>query len=398
MKKATITSMFILLVVIAGCSSESVFVDKSAKELCFDEPIGGLSGQLRTVHGLFAPMDVEVLPHEEMFLGEIPGFFRFYPFGEIMEQEAEGLASFVIFITEGYEAEQRFNFLRITPARALPNEPEVFMEITQVANVTLAEMESKIISCIDFSRYPIGEHLQPTERFPFVRIRLVDGFSEHNKVTNIYIWDNNCGGVFVIKTQYGFEDWHNPPNFSNALKTFKIITEADFVPAADYTEPKFAIIFLEGMPELVRYYPYGHIAKADEDGLASYLIFIEDSYKVEQKDNLLRVTWEVPSHLPEVFMEIMQVPNTTVEEMEQKILADFDLNNYYFDHNPADESSPFTRLEFYEGFERDSAVINIYLKDNAHGGVLVITEQYFLEAAKGHGVRFRNSLKTLLIV
>ena len=130
------------------------------------------------------------------------------------------------------------------------------------------------------------------------------------------------------------------------------------------------------------------------------MIFIEDTYKVEQKDNLLRVTpsWDMPEYLPEVFMEIKQALDITAEEMEQKILAGFDLNSHHFYRQAADEDFPFVSLEFCDDFELGGTVIKIYIKDNTRGGVFVITTQHSLEAAEGHGIRFWNSLKTMSII
>jgi len=168
----------------------------------------------------------------------------------------------------------------------------------------------------------------------------------------------------------------------------------------DLFEPRYVTIYMEGMAELVRYYPYGKIADAGTKGMASYVIFIEDSYQVKQQDNLLRAVpfWDMPTDLPEVFMEIKQIANTSVEEMERTIKDAFDLSHYYFFREQYDDHFPFVGLVFYDGFERDSTVVSIYIKDNAQGGVFVITINYFLEAAGGHGIRFRNSLKTMVIL
>ena len=167
----------------------------------------------------------------------------------------------------------------------------------------------------------------------------------------------------------------------------------------DLFEPKDATVYIEGLPVSVRYYPFGALVDSDIEGIASYVIFIWDGYHVEQQDNLLRVIWE---GMPEIFMEIKQIPNTTVPEMERKVIASFDLDRHYFFRSPASDDFPFVRLDFYEGtdgiFERDSTVIRTYIKDNAHGGVFVATVQLVFEAVGGHGVRFENSLKTIEII
>jgi len=188
------------------------------------------------------------------------------------------------------------------------------------------------------------------------------------------------------------------------LSLDELIKEESFadslIAIQDLFEPKYVTIYMEGMPELIRYYPYGKIVEAGTEGMASYVIFIEDSYQVKQQDNSLRAVpfWDMPTDLPEVFMEIKQIANTSVEEMERTIKDAFDLSHYYFFREQYDDYFPFVGLIFYDGFERDSNVASIYVKDNAQGGIFVVTINYFLEAAGGHGIRFRNSLKTMAIL
>jgi hypothetical protein len=392
----------VLLIAAAACSSDTDLhfnsKDKTAKGPCFDEPIDEPAIHPKTVQDLFRPMDIMVLSHNAP-LGETPQFIRFYPFGEIADPKTEGKASFVIFIDEGYRAEQQANLLRLIPADdSPPNPPLAFMEITQAPNITLEEAERGVMSSIDFGRYSGNYHGQPTERFPFIQIRFWDGGTSDSMLTNIYIRDNEHGGVFIITTQHTFASWHHASNFRNALETFKIISEPGPL-AQDLPEPIFAMIFMEGMPELVRYYPFSQIAEPGTKGMASYIIYFEDFYQVEQKDSLLRATpaWSTPADWPELFMEITQAQNTTAEQTEQRITADFDPGNYYFYHQPADEHFPFTRLIF-ESREPGGTITSIYIKDNTQGGVFIITARYPIEAAEGHGARFLNSLKTLSII
>jgi len=186
---------------------------------------------------------------------------------------------------------------------------------------------------------------------------------------------------------------------ANQIETKKNSTD-DSIIIQDLFEPKDMTIYIEGVPVLIRHYPFGEISSIE--GIASYVIFIEEIYHVEQRDNLLRAIWDDTPEYLHVFMEIKQVPNITVIDMEQKIITYFEHNHYLFLHSQATEYFPFVRLGFYGGtdliFEWDSVVINIYIKDNTQGGVFVITTHYFFEAAGGHSVRFINSLKTIEIL
>ena len=446
MKKLVI-ALVILLIIFVGCSTNPIN-DNNQSELdttpvmtCEFEPVVPtdedenedivyLSDPL-FIEDYFAPIDVMVLPRNiidvfffQEYLVEleiISNFIRFYPFGEIMAQGIEGKASFVIFIENRFEVEQEVNLLRITPAgdTQLDNTP-VFMEITQVPNTTVEEMEHKVSEAIDFSRYPINRHLQPTDNFPFVVIQLQDGGRLDSTVTSIYIRDNSHGGVIVVTTQHSFgERWIYGSDFMHALETLEIITEYDLlllnnddvtdniypnssVTIQDLFDPRLAIIFIEGTPLLVRHNPFGKIVEADTDGMASFMIFIEDFYQVEQQDNLLRITppWDMPPGFPEVFMEIKQVPNTTIAEMEYMIETTFDFDHFYSfrEQYPVDFS--IIKLGFYGDLDImvNDVLIDIYIRDNGNGGVFVITMQYCHEAFTGHGVRFLNSIWTLTII
>jgi len=122
---------------------------------------------------------------------------------------------------------------------------------------------------------------------------------------------------------------------------------------------------------------------------------------VEQRDNLLRITpfWEKSTSLSESFMEIKQIPNTTIEEMEQMVINSTDFSRYYDTfHNQPTADSPFASFTLYDGFDGNNIVTNIYIKDNKNEGVFVVTTQHTIEATEGIGVRFRASLKTLEVL
>jgi len=431
-KILVIAFLMVFLIIITGCSVETdnVFVEDEVEIVSIDEYIEpetpSFDNEIEIIDepyiyepviqpqttddmfepmdavvladGMFEPMDVVVFAHY-MIYPNIPEHVRFHPFGELHEDEEK--ASFVIFIKEGYQVEQEFNLLRVTSADDThQSRTPIWMEITQVSNITVEEKSEQIIENLGRNRR-LNSFLPPMENFPFASIWLVQGDISIAFREMIYIRDNMYGGVFVVTIS---EPGHHTANLRNTLKTLDIITESksllldnntnSVVTIQDLFDPKFAIIYIEGTPEMIRYYPFGEIVEPNTEGMASYVIFIDDFYQVEQQDNQLRAILSFNmGNLPEISMEITQVANTTVEEMERAIKYMFDFSYYYI---PADEYFPFVRLMpmFDDGLEWDSVGTVIYIKDNAHGGVFVITTL----ATSGHGIRFRSSLRTLEII
>ncbi|MCL2049791.1 MAG: hypothetical protein FWG87_13810 [Defluviitaleaceae bacterium] len=158
-------------------------------------------------------------------------------------------------------------------------------------------------------------------------------------------------------------------------------------------ETKESVIYMEGLPEAITLYPF--ISISEQEGIASFVIYAENHYQIESRENLLRITpKEDMPDLPDVFMEIKQAPSITVSEMAEEITSSMALARYAFSTPPTAEF-PFLRLDFYDGDERDSTVTSFHIRDNALGGVFLATAQYFVEAAEGHNLRFMHYLETL---
>jgi len=386
-------------------SSEYIYADESDDEeyipfpSCCNAPALPI-GQ-RAINDYFSPLNIATLHHGASLRESIPDTFKLYPFGEIMNPEIEGLASFIIYFGERFQAEQWHNMLRITPVGDyMPDNVPVFMEITQVSNITVQEIEYKILSTIDGN----PSHLQPRANFPFVEVRHRDSGGSDSVVTSTYIRDNLHGGVFVIITQHSFgRGWAYGVDFVNSLKTFAIITEPELLPFSDEHDdlpvPKFIMTYMMGTPVMARYYPF--VIAAYEQEVASYVIFIENCCDGELRDGLLRITpiWDRPAEWPEFYMEIKQVPNITISEMANEIISFLDFEDYYYIyyHLP-NEYAPFAHFSLYDGFYHDSITRSVRIKDNEHGGVFVITTQHTIEGTEGIGIRFRNFLATLEVL
>jgi len=170
----------------------------------------------------------------------------------------------------------------------------------------------------------------------------------------------------------------------------------------DLFEPKDSIVYLYGEPHPIRLYPFGEIVKDETEGRASFAIFVENypGYRVEQHDNLLRLTpnFDPPTDSPPMFMEITQIADITADEAEYKIKSEINFDLYELFHRYATQDFPFNSIHLYEKeLSRNAKVINIYIRDNGRGGVFVITVQHS-EEAHLVGTRFRHYISTLEII
>ena len=163
-----------------------------------------------TIQQIFAPIDTAIMMQGEA----VPA--RLYPFGRIADQEATGIANFVIFMeTEQYYIEQSDNWLRLS---SVPPLLPAFLEITQVPDITVNEMVYQIKNEIDFDTHEANEffrHNPPTKDFPFTEIGFfdVDDIGEdtyfiwdwwNTPYTRIFVRDNLQDGVFVVTIQHGY--------------------------------------------------------------------------------------------------------------------------------------------------------------------------------------------------
>lgn len=222
-------------------------------------------------------------------------------------------------------------------------------------------------------------------------------------------------------------------SYGEALASFvyENVIQRFFIPIEDE-------IMIEGMPDLRTIYPYGEIIETDTEGLASYVIYLEDSYDIVQEDNLFRAVFKLPvwtegdeqiyreslaetglseaeidalveearasfnseqfkesfANLPPVYLEITQVAGVTVDEMVSRLQEEGRITSV----SPQQESDAYAQLHFLAGSDAYSEVADYYVRDNTCGGVFVITAKYFFEAAEGHGARFASAVNTLEII
>jgi uncharacterized protein YxeA len=135
---------------------------------------------------------------------------------------------------------------------------------------------------------------------------------------------------------------------------------------------------------------------------SEYIIYVDEArYKIikgEESDVITTID-PLPEKYPEVKMEITQVANEKPEDLVKKIEADLKV-----DYSELREIENVTEpvegylLHGINGSEWDSNVVHLYVISNGNEGSYVIREDYFLEAAEGHGARFHYMLESLEIV
>lgn len=135
---------------------------------------------------------------------------------------------------------------------------------------------------------------------------------------------------------------------------------------------------------------------------ADYVIYLDETrYKMMngEDSDIITTIEPLPAQYPEVTMEIKQVTDEKPEDLVTKIEAELKED---FPELRAVE----TVTEPIEGFwlhglagnDAKSKVVSAYVISNGKQGSFVITENYFLEAAEGHGARFHHMLKSFEIV
>lgn len=159
-------------------------------------------------------------------------------------------------------------------------------------------------------------------------------------------------------------------------------------------------VTVEGMTSSVTAKPYGQLSGGSK--LANFVIYIDEDYKVVEDENYYRAEFEYSSDseyyasLPETYLEIVQVPDTSAAQLAEEIAASEDLTLVY--HSEPTDDFPYIVLDYQEAQQPDSRIVTYYLRNNGRGGTFRITVQTFLEAAEGHGVRLAQAVAGLQIL
>ncbi len=138
-----------------------------------------------------------------------------------------------------------------------------------------------------------------------------------------------------------------------------------------------------------------------KEGSSKYIVYIdEERYTMVSENGKDLISPKTKAeNLPEVYMEIEQVkgksPKIVASEIESTLKV-----KYPKVENKREVTDPIESIliSAYSGSNWNDTVIKYYFVDNKEGGTFIIKEQYFLEAAEGHGARFYNMLKEFKIL
>ena len=140
----------------------------------------------------------------------------------------------------------------------------------------------------------------------------------------------------------------------------------------------------------------------NEGANSEYIIYVDETrYKMINGDkaDVITTIEPLPERYPEVTMEIRQVadqkPEDLVKEIEAELKKDFpELRAVETVTEPVEGYL----VHGLNGSDGDAKVVHAYVISNGNYGSYIITENYFLEAAEGHGARFRHMLESFEIV
>jgi len=139
----------------------------------------------------------------------------------------------------------------------------------------------------------------------------------------------------------------------------------------------------------------------NEGADSEYIIYVDETrYKMISGDkaDVITTIEPLPEKYPEVTMEIKQVadqkPEALVKKFEAELKKDFpELRAVETVTEPVEGFL----LHGLNGSDWDAKVVHAYVISNGKDGSYIITENYFLEAAEGHGARFHHMLESFEI-
>lgn len=129
-----------------------------------------------------------------------------------------------------------------------------------------------------------------------------------------------------------------------------------------------------------------------------YIIYMDDSYfTIEHLNGSDKITPKNKlndSNFPELYMEIKEVSNKKPSDLFYTIEKQLK-SQYKYVNSTGKVVQPLEALRISATSDKKSnskEVVN-YIVDNKKGGSFLITQQLFIEAEEGMGVRFNNILK-----
>ncbi len=127
----------------------------------------------------------------------------------------------------------------------------------------------------------------------------------------------------------------------------------------------------------------------------AFLLHLDPSYTLSEKDGKWWLNPVEPpeSSLPWCGMTIEHRPGVSPETAAEAAAGEFRASDFDEVSDIETDSRGLTFHASY-GTDWDDAQADVWVIDDRDGGCYVLTGQYFLEAAEGHGVRFANMAAT----
>jgi hypothetical protein len=135
---------------------------------------------------------------------------------------------------------------------------------------------------------------------------------------------------------------------------------------------------------------------------SEYIVYVDETrYKMSKGEeaDIITTIEPLPEKYPEVTMKIKQVTNEKPEDLVGKIEAELkkDFPELRMVETVTEPVEGYW-LHGTTGSQWDSKVVTAYVISNGKEGSFIITENYFLEAAEGHGARFHHMLESFEII
>lgn len=161
-----------------------------------------------------------------------------------------------------------------------------------------------------------------------------------------------------------------------------------------YATEKEGTISIEGMEETVTYTLY-------ENQKANYILYIDkERYETINENDLDIITpqFALDETFPEVSMKISQSSSPPSEVIE-KLFHELNTNFHHVSQiEQITDPLPAYTVKGVDGDDWNSPITRYYVFENKQNGSFIIEQNYFIEAAEGHAVRFDEMLKTFEII
>ncbi|MUK88655.1 hypothetical protein GMD78_09655 [Ornithinibacillus sp. L9] len=172
-----------------------------------------------------------------------------------------------------------------------------------------------------------------------------------------------------------------------------------------FVEEKQQVIEIEGDKEI-------RDVELETNEELEYIMYVDKSfYKMTKTDTGDRIVpaQELEDRFPDVSMEITRKENVSVEEVIEEIKATIEADGLIINQEEHVDTPiegfvikalgpEYTNEHGKTGHQWDTPINRYYVTEPIDNQFFVIKQEYFLEAAEGHGVRLNSMLESFEIV